>query len=148
MTAKEIGAKARSKEEIYRILADDCNAFLPHPKTVTIYHLADLYHGEKRLINANDSRHLHVPQFEGLTMTDLIEYANGFPDVMIRLPIEKEIERLPRDYVADIIFTMVGRPFAQWRDQRIDERNHRVALKNNEYCGLAPEVAAAVQRST
>ena len=82
MTAKEIGSKARSKEEIYRLLADDCNAFLPHPKTVTIWHLGDLYHGEKRIINANDSRHLHVPQFEGLAMADLIEYAKSFPAVM------------------------------------------------------------------
>ena len=61
MTAKEIGSKAISKEEIYRILADDCNAYLPHPKTVTIWHLGDLYHGRKRIINAKDSKYLHVP---------------------------------------------------------------------------------------
>jgi hypothetical protein len=61
VTAKEIGSKARSKEEIYRLLADDCHAFLPHPKTVTVWHLADLFHGDKRIIQGPDVRHLHLP---------------------------------------------------------------------------------------
>ena len=75
ITAKEIGAKLRSKDEAYRFLADDCDAFLPHPKCVTIWHLADLVHGDRKLIKGGQVKHLHVPQFEGLTLTDLIEYA-------------------------------------------------------------------------
>ena len=75
ITAKEIAAKLRSKEEAYRFLADDVKAFLPHHKTVTIWHLADLIHGKKKYIKASESKHIHLPQFEGLTVDDLLAYA-------------------------------------------------------------------------
>ena len=51
----------RSKEEAYRFLADDVKAFLPHPKTVTIWHLRDLIQGEKKHIKMSNARHIHLP---------------------------------------------------------------------------------------
>ena len=61
ITAKELASKMRSKEEAYRFLADDCDAFLPHPKCVTIWHLGDLVHGKKKYIKGGAVKHLHVP---------------------------------------------------------------------------------------
>jgi len=61
ITAKEIGAKLRSKQEAYRFLADDVRAFLPHPDTVTIWHLGDLIKGKKKIIKSGDSKHIHLP---------------------------------------------------------------------------------------
>jgi len=41
----------------------------------------------------------------------LITYAKEYPAVMLRLPIEKEIPHLPRNYIGDVIYTIVGDPF-------------------------------------
>ena len=42
---------------------------------------------------------------------------------MLRLPIEKEIEKLPREYVGDVIVSVVGEQFVKWKEARITARN-------------------------
>ena len=148
ITAKEIASKMRSKEEAYRFLADDVKAFLPNHKTVTIWFLRDIIQGTKKHIKMSNASHIHLPQFEGLTMEDLMGYARQFPEVMIRLPPEKEIEKLPRDYVGDVIVSIIGDPFVKWKEERIAARNKKIAEKQNQNCGMDPEIAAAFRAST
>ena len=67
---------------------------------------------------------------------------------MIRLPVEKEIEKLPRDYIGDVICSVVGDPFIAWKEQRIAERNRKIAEKQDQFCGMDPDIAAAFRAST
>ena len=67
---------------------------------------------------------------------------------MLRLPIEKEIEKLPRDYIGDVIMSIVGDPFVQWKEERINARNQRVIEKQDQNCGMDPEIAVAFRAST
>ena len=39
---------------------------------------------------------------------------------------EKEILKLPRSYIANIIHTVVGKPFLVWTQERIKSRNEKV----------------------
>ena len=41
-------------------------------------------------------------------------FANQYPGVSKYFPIEKEMEKLPRQYIANVIYTVVGNPFAIW----------------------------------
>ena len=50
---------------------------------------------------------------------------------MLRLPVEKEIEKLPREYVGDVIVSIVGDPFVKWKEERITARNKKIAEKQN-----------------
>ena len=36
---------------------------------------------------------------------------------------QREVEKLHRDYVSTVIYTIVGNPFASWVEGRIRERN-------------------------
>ena len=39
---------------------------------------------------------------------------------MMALPIEpKEIDKIPRQYIANVIYTIVGAPFNAWVEQQI-----------------------------
>ena len=45
-------------------------------------------------------------------MEKMLEYAEMYPEVKRALPSgEKEIDKLPRQYIANIINTIVGEPF-------------------------------------
>ena len=47
---------------------------------------------------------------------------------MKALPItEKERLKLPREYVGNVVFTIVGAPFQKWVDDRVVARNKKVA---------------------
>ena len=42
-------------------------------------------------------------------MSDMLRYAKDYPSVYEAFPIEpKEIEKLPRPYVANVIYTLAG----------------------------------------
>ena len=47
--------------------------------------------------------------------------------IMEALPsIQKEIDRLPREYVGNIIQTLAGNAFTQWVRQKIESRNAKL----------------------
>ena len=54
---------------------------------------------------------------------------------------ESEINHLPREYIATVIHTIVGQPFADWVDDRISERNIKRKDDKNMDVALDPELA-------
>ena len=79
---------------------------------MTVWHMRDLVSGEKRLIMQNQVKHIVVPNYEGLTIEKMLDFAKDYPNVMMALPIEAEIHKLNRGYLANVIHTIVGEPFA------------------------------------
>ena len=45
---------------------------------------------------------------------------------MKALPIDSEIKKLSRQYLANVIYSIVGEPFDSWVDERIEIRNKKV----------------------
>ena len=78
----------------------------------------------------------------------MLAYASQFDAVMMTLPIASEIRKLSRQYLANVIYTIVGDQFAQWVDERIEERNKKVTSLKNMNIELDPEVARIFQEST
>ena len=72
-----------------------------------------------------------------------------YPEVKERLPVEeKEWNLLPRQYLANLIYTVVGQPFQDWVDVKIQERNEKVVKEQNMLIELDPEIAAVFKAST
>ena len=45
----------------------------------------------------------------------MLDYGAMYPEVMKALPIvEKETKKMPRQYIANIIYTIVAEPFYKW----------------------------------
>ena len=70
--------------------------------------------GVKTIINNDDVKYISVPQYEGLSIADMYEWARDKPDVLNALPNEKETSKMSRAYIANVIYTMVGQPFKDW----------------------------------
>ncbi len=65
------------------------------------------------------------------------------------LPTEtKEIFKLPKQYLINVIYTIVGQQFADWVTERIEERNQKVAVDGNLMIEVDAEVARAYNNST
>ena len=97
LTAEEFGAKARDKVEVYHVCAHVFGAYIPSIDQITTWHMRDLMTGVKKRIDGQSVKFLHVPQYEKLTIPDLIGYIGEFPFVQMCLPDkEKEITKLGR----------------------------------------------------
>ena len=56
--------------------------------------------------------------------------------------IEIEILKLPKEYIGNIIYTIIGDPFYDWVAQRVHERNAKIKEENDMNLELDEEVDA------
>ena len=63
------------------------------------------------MIKMDNIKHIKVPLYEGLSLKEMLAFANDYPDAMRALPIENEISKLHRWYVGNLIHTIVGDAF-------------------------------------
>ena len=134
--------------QIYRFLSSEVGVYLPSIESVTIFHLRDLAMNLRTRIKCEKIQVLQVPHFDGLTIQTMLEYANDNETVMRAFPnIRREIERLPRAYIANIIYTIVGQPFKTWVEQQVALRNQKVALEGAKMIEMDPEIARIFQQS-
>jgi hypothetical protein len=59
-------------------------------------------------------RELYLPKYNSLSIEACLEFATGYPDVWKYLPMEREIAKLPRYYIVNMIHSVVGEPFKAW----------------------------------
>ena len=115
---------------MYRFLAYEAEIYLPPIATVTIWHCRDLASGKRKPIKCSDVKDISLPHFEGLTVDAMLHHAKNWPAVGMALPIEpREVEKMPRSYLANVIYTIVGKPFRDWVDQAIKTRNEKIVAE-------------------
>ena len=97
ITAEEWGAKARRKVECYHQVGHEFGAFIPPLDNITSWHLRDLSTGVKTMIKGHEVKHLHVPQYDKLSIDEFIKYIDDYPFVKMCLPDrENEIKKMGR----------------------------------------------------
>jgi len=134
--------------EVYRFLSSEVHAYLDSFETMTIWHLRDLASGIKRIIKCEAVKVISIPQFEGLTIPDLLDFAKGYPAIAHAFPVEKEISKLSRAYIGNVIYTLIGEIFSTWVQLRVTERNVKVSEEGNQIISMDPDVMRIFAQST
>ena len=115
-------------------MSAEVRAYLPPYHTVTIFHLRDLVANKRQIINCDDVKFINVPYFEGLAIEDVLGFAsvtqNGTALRALPEP-QKEIEKLPREYLSNVVYTILGDPFQNLVNNRIKDRNDKVTKVQN-----------------
>ena len=146
--AEEYGSKFRTKQECYHFVAHEYGAYLPPHDTVTWMHLRALQAGKKKIILGREIKYLHVPQYENLNIKEFLKFADDYPFIMMHLPDRKvEIDKLPRQYIINRIFTKVGEKFSTWVNEKVNQRHEKVKDEGKQYIELDPEIAKVYQQS-
>ena len=93
---------------------------------MTIFHLRDLAANKKQRIKCTEVKHINVPQFEGLSIDDMLDWACMHGYVLAALPeLERERKKLPRSYIANVCNTIEGESFSKWVNKRVEERHNK-----------------------
>ena len=124
ITAEEWGAKARDKGECYHKVGHEFGAYIPQIENVTVWHLRDLAMNVKKRIRGVDVKTMHVPCYEGLALEDFVKLIKENPFVAMCLPDrEKEMIKMGRSYLINILYTRMGNRFKTWVDERVNARH-------------------------
>ena len=79
--------------------------------------------GVKTMIKCDNVKVIDVPQFEGLSIREIFDFSINSVEVQNCLPPSKEILKLSRAYLSNVIYTIMGEPFQQWVKQQVNRRN-------------------------
>jgi len=125
-------------------MSAEVRAYVPPYHTVTVFHLRDLAENKRTIINCDDVKYINIPYYEGLSIDDILDYAgqrdNGKALKALPEP-RKEIEKLPREYISNVVYTICGDHFQGWVNAKIKERNTKVTKDQNLIIQMDPDIA-------
>ena len=81
-------------------------------------------------------------------MDHILDFGLSYAAVVNALPIIAEIRKMPRAYLCNVIYTLVGEPFKAWVLQRCEERNENHTQKHGLEIKLQARIAEAAAKST
>ena len=96
-----------------------------------------------RYIKNTEVKFIFAPQYEDLTVEKTLEFGQEHAQVWNYLPARKDCYRLSRQFLLNMLHTVVGEPFVHWVGERVEARNAKVAENRKMLIELDPEVAAA-----
>jgi len=116
---------------------------------VTVFHLRDLATNKRMRVSCDHVRVFQVPQYEGLAIEHILKFSESYQNVRLALPLlDREVNKLPRDYICNLVHTIVKEPFVEWVKSQIDARNQKIKEEQDMYIGLDPEIARIFEAST
>ena len=90
---------------------------------------------------------MYCPQYENLGIARILETARKNPKVEHYLPEDRDIHKLPRQWLLNVAYTIIGEPFNAWVQDEIVSRNIELAKKQNLMIKMDPEIAKAFHNS-
>ena len=64
------------------------------------------------------------------------------------MPDDKDMDRIPRAWVANVIYTIVGQPFRDFVNEQIERRNQTLISKRDLNITMDQAIFNAFQQST
>jgi hypothetical protein len=94
-------------------------------------------------------RHCYVPQYESLTLDKITNFLKeDHPAVLDYLPDAQEIHKISKEWICNVIATILKETFTDWLMERVNVRNEKVVEKGEMNIELDEDVAAAFRAST
>ena len=86
-----------------------------------------------------------MPQIEGLTVEEMLDFAKPKGAVMRHLPDERDWDHMDRKWLTDVIYSNAKADFERFIKEAIKARKERLEEKNNLNIQMRPEFAQAFQ---
>ena len=89
-----------------------------------------------------------MPQYEGLGIKEFLNEAEKYPEIERYLPEADEQRKLPRQWVINLVYTLAGKPFADWVLEHIEARNSKLVQQRKLAIDMDPEILRAFTASS
>ena len=100
------------------------------------------------VVHCDQVKYLWCPQYEGLGIKEILGFAQEHELMQLYLPDPRDFRKLPRQWLINMTFTLIGDSFAEWVNERVEARNHKLLEEANKAIELDPEIAKAFHAAT
>ena len=83
-----------------------------------------------------------------MSIERILEQAKQYPQVRKYLPEDRDMHKVPRQWLINITYTLTGEPFRTWVKNEIESRNLQFAKKQKLLIEMDEEVARAFYNSS
>ena len=115
---------------------------------VTIYFLKDILARKKSYVRNEAIQTVYVPQYEGLYLKDIAEFASQHPNIAAYMPDEPDLPKTPKQWIINVCATVIGKPFKTWVKDQVEECNETMNKKKQMDIDMDPQMHAKFQAST
>ena len=130
-TINELSAKWKSKTEVYNLLSREGDIYLPPKQDAISKYLRDLMMGKKLHLKCSEVNVIKVPQYKDFKVRDLIRFAESKLDIDKYLPEYSYHKEPNREWLCNIISTLVKDEFKEFIREKIDQRNKELINMQN-----------------
>ena len=82
-----------------------------------------------------------MPQYDGLATTQILEQYKDHSELFKHLPEKAEQVKLPKQFVINLIYTLIGDDFEIFIRSKINERNDKLQEDRNLMISVDPQIA-------
>ena len=148
LTTNEVGVKYKSKKELYKLLSTEGNLYLPPMLATNKGYLSGVMMGDKKCVTCEDVRVIKVPQIEGLTIKEILEFARSKINIKEYLP-EYDYEREHnREWLWNVIHSLLGESFRKHVEKKWKEREKKLLEKKNLNTQTLPQFTKLFKESS
>jgi hypothetical protein len=76
-----------------------------------------------------------------LTIETIFAFCESHTGFWEYMPIERELPYLPRQWLINVAYTIIGAPFKKWVHQQIDIRNEKIRKVRHVEVKMSSEIA-------
>ena len=90
---------------------------------------------------------LYCPQYEALNIARILETASKHPCFRLYMPEDRDMHKVPRQWIINVAYSVVGETFNAWVKEEISNRNDELAKKQKLLIEMDGEIANAFHSS-
>ena len=130
-TINDVASKCRSKLELYNLLTSEGGMYLPPIQDATQQYIRQLMMGKKNYVKSEDIKVIKVPHYNGLTVAKILNFARNKGDIQSYLPDYKYSKEPNREWLCNLINTLIPKEFQEYVALKVSERKHEIIHTQN-----------------
>lgn len=135
----DLAIKSRSKNELYNLLINEGGLYLPPKPDAHCKFISDILVGDAKCLKSSEIRVRNIPHLKGLTVQNLLDFSEDKVDIHSYLP-KYEYKKLPnREWLANIINTLIPAELDAFIAEKLNERVKLVVMKKSLNIKALPE---------
>ena len=110
--------------------------------------MKDILARKKSYVRNEAIQTVYVPQYEGLYIKDIAEFASQYPNISAYMPDDPDLPKTPKQWIINVCAIVIGKPFKTWVKDQVEERNAIMAKKKDVMIEMDTMMAAKFEAST
>ena len=82
--------------------------------------------------------HLSVPQYDSLSINKIFKFLQNHNEVYKFLPDKEDLPKVPKQWLVNMVYTIVREDFSDWVKRHIEDRNEKMASEQNLLLEMDP----------